>query len=471
MPPLHQNDKDIFTSMKTSLKGWRATVDLRTQDRQVRRYLHECDEMITVAEVEKLETSKPYNDGLKAFSNADAAKIPSVQEFIEARDLLLVKLTIATGTRPAPLENAFLEVYSRAKVHDEKKIMLVARHKRSADGLAILGFDSELQKLMETYLESIRPKFANSHVQNIFVKKDGKAFSPGTIGKRLSAFWEKSGVSLKRVAATDLRKFISTSTHLDAPEEADRVAKVMSYSRETAKRSYVRAELTKVGSQAMEVIRQVTLTKSPEDDASPKAKEAEKEEESSEDSQSEEMTSDIIPPTVKQNVPSGNDSGEVKSGLTTQQKDAVKLVYNRYIESGEKVPLKTVRTMMSTNFVLRKLACHADRVKKVVNLIAYLQKTHPRQEPQEMLLDPIKPATLLHTLNDDISSVRARQFWDEWDTATIESKMMDYAVCPQKSAIQQLFLEDPDLNKIMEKEGFSRCYEKTKNVFKNRKKK
>ena len=47
MPPLHQNHKDVFMSMKTSLKGWRATVDLRTQDRQVRRYLHECDDMLT----------------------------------------------------------------------------------------------------------------------------------------------------------------------------------------------------------------------------------------------------------------------------------------------------------------------------------------------------------------------------------------------------------------------------------------
>ena len=285
MPPLHQNHKDVFLSMKTSLKGWRPTVDLRTQDRQVRRYLHECDDMLTAAEVEKLKTSKPYNDGLKAFSNAEAGKLLSVQEFLEARDLLLVKLTIATGTRPAPLENAILEDYFRAKVHDEKKIMLVARHKRSADGPAILGFDSELQKLMATYLEHIRPNFANPEVTNIFVKKDGNAFSPGTIGKRVSAFWDKSGVSMKRVAATDLRKFISTSTHLHAPEEAEKVAKVMSHSKETAQRSYVRADLTKVGSQAMDVIRQVTLTKSPENDAPPEANKEEMGEESESDSE------------------------------------------------------------------------------------------------------------------------------------------------------------------------------------------
>ena len=399
MPPLHPNHMATFQSMKTSLKGWRATVDLRTQDRQVRRYLNECDDMLTSAEMEKLKTSKPYNNGLKALSNADAGKLLSVQEFLEARDLLLVKLTIATGTRPAPLENAILEDYSRAKVYDGKKIMLVARHKRSADGPAILGFDSELQKLMEIYLEHIRPNFAQDDVKNIFVKRDGKEFTPGTIGKRLSAFWEKSGVSLKRVATTAVRKFISTSTHLHAPEEADKVAKVMSHSKETAKRSYVRADLTKVGSQAMEVIKNVTLTKSPADETHPTSSSS-----SSSDSE-EEVDSDIIPPTVNQNVPAGNDSGAVKSGLTPQQKDAVKEVYQRYIASGENVPLKVVRSMMSTNFVLRKLACHAERVKQVVNCISYLQSTHPRQNPQEMLLDPIKPATWLHTLHDDSSSV------------------------------------------------------------------
>ena len=144
----------------------------------------------------------------------------------------------------------------------------------------------------------------------------------------------------------------------------------------------------------MEVIKQVTLTKSQTaDESNPNQQESEQEESGDESESEEETDCDVIPPTVKQNVPSGNDSGEVRSGLQKQQKDAIQLVYKRYIESGEKIPLKTVRTMMSTNFVLRKLACHADQVKKVVNHIAYLQKCQPRQEPQDMLLDPIKPAT------------------------------------------------------------------------------
>ena len=100
--------------------------------------------------------------------------------------------------------------------------MLVAKHKHSKDGPAILGMDAELQKLMSIYVREIRPYVALPEENKLFVKDDGKGFPENTIGKRLSSFWQKSGVRAdKRVSHTAYRKFVATRTHEKAPGEAE----------------------------------------------------------------------------------------------------------------------------------------------------------------------------------------------------------------------------------------------------------
>ena len=221
--------------------------------------VEECDAVLTDEEVERLKNSQTYLEALKVFDKARAGIELTAQEFSDARDLLLTRLALATGTRPAPLQNATLDDCHRAKTKEGNKIILVAKHKTAAAGPAILGLDEKNQDLMGVYIEKVRPQVALETEQRIFVKIDDEGFAKGTIGKRSSVSWQKSGVaSSKNVGHTSIRKFISTKTHEMAPESADAVAKVMSHSRQNAKRSYVRSELTSVGSSAMQVIANVT---------------------------------------------------------------------------------------------------------------------------------------------------------------------------------------------------------------------
>ena len=74
------------------------------------------------------------------------------QQFVAARDLLLVKFAMETGTRPGPLNNATLKDYGTADIYDGKQILLVPKHKRSEDGPAMLGMDKELQEQMAVYI-------------------------------------------------------------------------------------------------------------------------------------------------------------------------------------------------------------------------------------------------------------------------------------------------------------------------------
>ena len=104
------------------------------------------------------------------------------------------------------------------------------KHKRTKDGPAMLGMDPLMQKEMATYVSHIRPAFANPGEEKLFVKDDGAGFPEGTIGKRVVAFFERSGVTSTRVGHTHIRKFIATQTHEKGnEEEGHTVEKVMSH--------------------------------------------------------------------------------------------------------------------------------------------------------------------------------------------------------------------------------------------------
>ena len=259
MPPLHGNDFDVFKGNINALKGWRATIDNETQDVQHRTHLRECDTLLTETDINLLSQSKPYIDGMKAITQAKAGKRLSIQQFTNARDLLLVKLALLVASRPVPLENALLEDYQKAQEKDGNRVMLIPKHKRSREGPAPLGMDKELQDLMEVYVNKMRPHFVAKDVKHLFVKSDGQSFNRNTIGKRFSAFFEKSGVRTDRhVSQTAVRKFVTTAARRHAPEEMSNIQRVLCHSERSSRNSYLRLDLTETASHAMNIIKKVT---------------------------------------------------------------------------------------------------------------------------------------------------------------------------------------------------------------------
>ena len=259
MPPLHPNYRALFRDLVPSLKGWRATVDASTQDRQVRRYIDECDAIITMKEMQQVKQSEPYTDGERYLLEASEGKKLTFQEFTLVRDLLLVKFALQTGTRPAPLNNAVLGDFQTAREERGKRIILVPKHKRSKDGPAMLGMNQELQRDMAIYVQKIRPHFANPDEDKIFVKDDGYGFKKGMIGRRLTEFFAKTGVTTEQVSHTKIRKFIATRTMEDATLKEEReVAKMMGHGGKTRERCYVRSELSKLAAKGMDTVERVT---------------------------------------------------------------------------------------------------------------------------------------------------------------------------------------------------------------------
>ena len=121
MPPLSSTLKQTFLDIIPALRGWRACVDSFTQDSQMQKYIAECDSLITIDEVKKLRTSKPYVEGAAAIKKAEKGGNLSLREFTLARDYLLCRLTLATGTRPGALKG----ILYTSKRHSKKRYLIV----------------------------------------------------------------------------------------------------------------------------------------------------------------------------------------------------------------------------------------------------------------------------------------------------------------------------------------------------------
>ena len=228
-PPLHQGYIDTFIAILPEIKGWRSTVDGCTQDKQNQRYMDESDALITPEEMAELKASKPYVEGIKAIKQADEGKVLMQQEFTLARDVLLVCFAVDNATRPGPLNNATLADYEKADTAKGKRIMLVARHKQAKDRPAIFGMMPDLQELMEMYIRKVRPQFTKAGVDHLFVTVEGTAFPEGTIGRRVSSFFDKTKLRIgERLPHVNVTKFVTTQTEEGTLEEAAIVQHLMS---------------------------------------------------------------------------------------------------------------------------------------------------------------------------------------------------------------------------------------------------
>ncbi len=581
MPPLHPSYKQAFVDLIPALKGWRSTVDSATQAQQLQRHLDEADNILTPEDVQKLRQSRPYTQGTKLIKQAGTGKQLSIREFAEARDVLLVRFSLATGTRPGPLNNATLADYHSARTDEDKKIILVAKHKRSKDGPAILGMDEEMQKLMRIYVTKIRPRVAVRDEEKLFVKDDGHGFPEGTIGKRLSSFWEKSGVRTdKRMSHTDYRKCVATNTHKKAPGQSEAVQKVLGHSKESFERSYVRQQATLTGSKGMDIIANVTSVAASSELKEEKQKQKKKEQKkeapltvtevqagekeitkvthstaknsNAADDQSSDKGEELnvpsqetvpayppsevnvpaeaasnppseqnVPaeaasnPPSEQNVPAEEASNPqskeylpaeaVKQrtqaamkdpkaadddddddeqipptpskadALSEKQKTAIKELFDNEIRNRQPLEIKKIRIKLFTRTVLRPLATMKNRAKQVQNYLNNLIRTLPAQTLpiQRASADEDKVQNWLDTCPDvdDTSSTTKsgrRQCWDAKDGQIVAKHFARFSSLPTKDTIRKTFQQHDDLNRIMQEEGFKRCYEKVKTIFKKK---
>ena len=446
LPVLPEDTRDAFEDLAKDLKGWRRTITKETSKDSWKRYLQECDNLLTSSEVDAIMTSQPAIKGRQAFTAAQANEELSEMQYCAARDLLIMLCTKAVGSRPGALENATLHTYHSAKWDSEhqKKIMLVTAHKREEDGPAPLALDPETAFLMEVFIEKVRPTVTDDKSPSsfIFLKSDGQPFPHGRLGRRIASFTVKSGVrSNAQITATDFRKWIVTTMHAKKQQgediDEDLLRRLMCHSDKTARKWYVRQSLTKGAAKAAAQIEKNTR-------ASPRKRPA-------------------------NSQPEGQGPSPEKRALTDAEDNAIKQVFQSSIEKNEELT-KDIVAKITTDATLKNCLQSPSLLKKGTDRYRYLKRVEPRLEPQELPVEDKEDRTKAFVFAPSVSSVlsSSREDWSKEDTNTILEALQPYQECPRNAEIRQLFKSTPALQNIFDNNSFDRVRNKVKNIMRKK---
>ena len=126
MPPLSPDLQVTFAQLIPALQGWRASTDSFSQHSQLRKYIAECDTLITNEDIR--------NEGARIIQEAEKGTQLSIMQFTLARDYLLCNLALATATRPSALNNVLVSDYETSRVSEANRIILVPEHKKKKSG-------------------------------------------------------------------------------------------------------------------------------------------------------------------------------------------------------------------------------------------------------------------------------------------------------------------------------------------------
>ena len=294
VPRLHPDTVAIFKKMQKAMPNWRSSVTKICRGEDNEKSVEECLLRLTDEDVEAFLKSPVMTRASALLREVASSNEPSVvagelsrDSCLLVRDYLICKLVAKCGTRPGALENLKLKHFDRVQTsRDGGRVVLVNEHKTKKCGPAIVAFDAETNSELRTYVDRVRPRFADQSQDStstsggsskmpkdrVFLNSSGRPFEPGTLGRRVTALWEKSRVRPDvRVSVTMWRKSIVTSCHRflgqndgeDASTSANKstvearetaLRKVMSHSNRTAERDYLREDPAVLGETACRVI-------------------------------------------------------------------------------------------------------------------------------------------------------------------------------------------------------------------------
>lgn len=102
-PPIHVDDITLFKTVKEDLPGWRSTVDGKSHKERNQRFIDKSEGLLTLEELDRIKASKTYGEARRIIIQAAKGVEPSLKDFLLARDFLLTRFSLDTGTHPGPL--------------------------------------------------------------------------------------------------------------------------------------------------------------------------------------------------------------------------------------------------------------------------------------------------------------------------------------------------------------------------------
>ena len=157
--------------------------------------------------------------------------------------------------------------------------------------------------------------------------------------------------------------------------------------------------------------------------------------------------------------------------LTEDQKLAISAAFAEELANSIPVSRSQVCSRITTNSSLRHLASYSSAIKKITNYISYKQRKSPDlpHPPSSTASATSRVGRWVSDLAETTSTTSVREPWNAEDTDVITQHLKSYTSCPPKTTLQELLQSSDQLRAIVDREGFSRCYEKSKNIMRKRK--
>lgn len=444
--------------LRERLPDYRATVHRRTAHQVTTRKVDEAISRILPADLRQVEASEQAQTAIKLLGLAQEGKTTFTQsEFSAIRDYLLVTTLYENASRPGPLENCLIARFNQATYSESTACytILVDKHKTTRhQGPAELTVTSRLYSYLQIYVLKVRPHFATQGEDALFIKVDGLAFRPGTLGKRVSQYFLQAGIRKDvRVTATNIRKMVSDKAYEMSPAKKRLIHHHMKHQERTADANYVIKINADRASRAHALVSGII-----QESGDPPAKQHALSSNSSSNDTNDDVPLGDAFNNPKPALPSTSQRGTPVS-LLDEHKSVLLTAFQQEIAAGKLLTTQEIRSRMRTNHVLRVYVVQPDFVKRAADFVRYRTNTTRQQHLTSFPdLDP----------DDGVASFSIesgfRKVWSPPDVAVIESKFKGVTKVPPKREILATFRKDPVLAHILEREGETRCYEKVKTL-------
>ena len=320
-------------------------------------------------------------------------------------------------------------------------------------------------------MKIIRPTFPDKGFQNLFLQIDGTAFDGWTTGRRLPTIWKKSGVQPDlRVTATDVRQWLVTNVHEKKTQGASfddsDLRRTMCHSNKTAKRYYLRGELTEVADWGLDIIIEYTPDLKPLlcIEVGDKGQVEEQADQQGEEGQAvpigdegnnpdQEDEAEWAGPTCTQEKPEGpggpqqcdlaEEKASTKRPLTRTEKAIISEVFPDLIGSTDRVEIEEVRHELRKTVQLRPLLEITGMDIKVADRIRHCQTSSAdaNSEPpvdlppmalpdKEQLTREWTEAASSSIISPTVNSTK--RTWEVEDSRAIEEFFRKIDKCPKK---------------------------------------
>ena len=448
-PTIEDSQLQALNNVSSRFRAMSSSIDKIYKYEKWEKQLEDEEAAVDPIVAQEIMDTEPARDAIKNLQLSFSDDKPTEAMFLSIRDFLIARMALENCQRPGLLENATLTDLRRIKKVDNQYVMCISRHKTSQSGPAPITISENLMTNLEAYIKNVRPEFANEDEDHIFVTREGVAFNAGTIGRRITSWWQKA--TGQNISATQVRKMGSTET-MDLPvEEQVCVQAVMTHRRTTAEAYYQINKKTVQAVRGAEALKKKLKTGDSVATLPP----------GKSDAQAVSTSKDIHSPVSSQ------------ESFTEIQLTDIDLLFSDILHTNAALTYNIVRSRMSESINLVEHVKNTKMVQKVYNRIKYLQGKSFQQNltdafefVDEEKQDSHDVRSMATQSTSQVSGPTRRQTWAKADEEHLKRAFSTFDRCPNKETIAAVLSKSDVLQEIRNRNTFNRTYEKVKSIFK-----